>query len=585
MEKIRSTPKSVWRFLLSAAVFLAATMPFRYWCSLINVTEIRPAAALPPFFGMVFGVPGILGCAVSNLAADLLSGYSPAMSFASFPVQCLMGLLPWVLWYRIPERDGKKAGFPQMDSTAHVIKYLLIILVNSLVITLLLGVILQVFGIAMAFSQVTQVMFWNNLDFGVMLGLPLLTLAAHVRGHRFSMNERLILIFLLLATLCAVLTGIAVWGYARMMTYSRVQLWNRVYYDMALTLNVTVAAELLFLIYMERRITIPIQRLAALTGGYVQTGAETLDSERLIKACEPYAADETEVGGLARSYIRMISDLDTYMENLKAITTEKERMETELNIAARIQADMLPSPKLLLREQGQFNISAMMIPAKEVGGDFYDFFMIDADHLALVMADVSGKGVPAALFMVVAKTLMKNRAQMGDSPAQVLANVNEQLCEGNEAELFVTVWLAILELSTGKGIAANAGHEHPVLRRADGSFALVRYRHSPAVATMEGLRFREHTFELHPGDSLYVYTDGVPEATNGAGEMFGTERMVGALNENPDAEPALLLRTVMDAIDGFIGDAPQFDDITMLGLKYLGRDGGEGGTKNAGDED
>ena len=149
----------------------------------------------------------------------------------------------------------------------------------------------------------------------------------------------------------------------------------------------------------------------------------------------------------------------------------------------------------------------------------------------MVMADVSGKGVPAALFMVIAKTLIKNSAQAGEySPSKILGDVNEQFCEGNEAELFVTVWLAILEISTGKGMAANAGHEHPVLKRKDGQFKLIQYRHSPAVATMEGLRFKEHEFELNAGDSLFVYTDGVPEATNKDEELFGTDRSLEALN-------------------------------------------------------
>jgi sigma-B regulation protein RsbU (phosphoserine phosphatase) len=186
------------------------------------------------------------------------------------------------------------------------------------------------------------------------------------------------------------------------------------------------------------------------------------------------------------------------------------------------------------------------------------------------MADVSGKGIPAAMFMMTAKTLLKNRTMAGGSPAEILEDVNRQLCEGNDAELFVTVWFAILEISTGKGLAANAGHEHPVIRRANGEYELVVYRHSPAVATMEGMRFKEHAFELYSGDSLFVYTDGVPEATNAAEELFGTDRMLAALNREADARPKELLRNVRDDIDAFVADAPQFDDITMLGLYYEG---------------
>ena len=154
----------------------------------------------------------------------------------------------------------------------------------------------------------------------------------------------------------------------------------------------------------------------------------------------------------------------------------------------------------------------------------------------------------------------------------MLTEVNNQLCEGNEAELFVTVWLAIIDLNTGKGVAANAGHEHPAIRRKDGKFELIEYKHSPAVATMEGIRFREHEFELHPGDTVFEYTDGVTEATNAHNELFGNDRLINALNIDPDAEPEIILKNVRSEIDRFVADAPQFDDITMLGFRYNGKE-------------
>ncbi|MBR3629132.1 MAG: PP2C family protein-serine/threonine phosphatase [Oscillospiraceae bacterium] len=272
-------------------------------------------------------------------------------------------------------------------------------------------------------------------------------------------------------------------------------------------------------------------------------------------------------------YVQIFNSVKQTAERMRS-EKEKQRIGAELNVATKIQADMLPSIFPAFPERSEFDLYASMNPAKEVGGDFYDFFMIDDDHIALVMADVSGKGVPAALFMVIAKTLIKNHAQIGDySPSKVLAHVNEQLCEGNEAELFVTVWLAIVEISTGKGLAANAGHEHPALRHSDGKFEMVKYRHSPAVATMEGMRFKEHDFQLLPGDTLFVYTDGVPEATNAEDELFGEERLVAALNANPSALPKELLTNVRAAVDAFVGDAPQFDDLTMLGFTYYGSEG------------
>ena len=249
---------------------------------------------------------------------------------------------------------------------------------------------------------------------------------------------------------------------------------------------------------------------------------------------------------------------------------KKERIESELQLAKNIQASALPHTFPAFPDRSEFDIYASMTPAKEVGGDFYDFFLIDDDHLGLVMADVSGKGVPAALFMMVSRALIRSNLLNGVGPAKALEQANEQLCEGNEAELFVTVWAAVLEISTGKGVAANAGHEHPALRRANDRYELQVYRHSPAVATMEGMRFKEHDFQLNPGDSLFVYTDGVAEATNAQNELFGGERLIDSLNVDPEAKPETVLSNVMHGIDVFVAEAEQFDDITMLCLKYNG---------------
>ncbi len=279
---------------------------------------------------------------------------------------------------------------------------------------------------------------------------------------------------------------------------------------------------------------------------------------------------KNEIERLAESFSSMVTELDRYMEEYRVVTAEKERIGAELNVATHIQADMLPRIFPAFPDHSEFDLYATMTPAKEVGGDFYDFFLVDDDHIALVMADVSGKGVPAALFMVIAKTLIKNRAMLGGGPAEILSSVNDQLCEGNESELFVTVWLAIIEISTGKGVAANAGHEHPAIKHKDGTWELVVYRHSPAVATMEGIPFREHEFEISAGDELFVYTDGVAEATDKNDELYGTDRMLEALNGCASDDPKEYLAAVKKGIDDFVGDAPQFDDITMLGFTYRG---------------
>ncbi|MGN0318337.1 MAG: SpoIIE family protein phosphatase [Lachnospira sp.] len=317
--------------------------------------------------------------------------------------------------------------------------------------------------------------------------------------------------------------------------------------------------------WFGKSIVQPISKIQMSAQKFVESSHGQEDPEKIFFE-NPEIRSEDEMQALSESLITMASDLKTYMKNLMLETKEKERIGTELSLATQIQADMLPSIFPAFPDRKEFDIFATMTPAKEVGGDFYDFFLVDEDHLAMVMADVSGKGVPAALFMVIAKTLIKNRAQMGGTPAEILTDVNNQLCEGGEPELFVTVWLGILEISTGKGMAANAGHEHPVIKRKDGDYELVVYRHSPAVATMGGIRFKEHEFELNVGDTLYVYTDGVPEATNEHNELFGTDRMLEALNNNKELPPDKLLLEVKKSIDAFVGDAPQFDDITMMGL-------------------
>lgn len=274
----------------------------------------------------------------------------------------------------------------------------------------------------------------------------------------------------------------------------------------------------------------------------------------------------TVAAAVYMSMVIMQDQMEKYEQEHETAT----RMGAELNMATAIQASQLPRLFPAFPNRPEFDVFASMTPAKEVGGDFYDFFLVDDDHICLVMADVSGKGVPAALFMMVSRVLIKSHLQNGESPGEALENVNDQLCEGNEAELFVTVWVAVLQISTGKGIAANAGHEHPALRRAGGQYELVTYRHSPAVATLEGIPFKEHAFELHPGDSLFVYTDGVAEATDANNELFGPERTLEALNRNPDAMPEEVLANVMDGINTFVAGAEQFDDITMLCLKYNG---------------
>ena len=247
---------------------------------------------------------------------------------------------------------------------------------------------------------------------------------------------------------------------------------------------------------------------------------------------------------------------------------EKERIETELDMARQIQAGVLPKNFSAISDNLDVDIYASAEPAKEVGGDFYDFFMVDDNHLCLVIADVSGKGIPAALFMMDAKSILKNNVLLGLSPAEALRKTNETICASNEMGMFVTVWLGILDLSNGKLVASNGGHEYPVLRRAGAGFELIKDKHDLVVGVMDFVKYREYELQLQPGDALFVYTDGVPEANNAHEELFGFERLVEALNRDPDTPPKQLLATVRRAVQDFAGDAEQYDDVTMLCVEY-----------------
>ena len=250
---------------------------------------------------------------------------------------------------------------------------------------------------------------------------------------------------------------------------------------------------------------------------------------------------------------------------------ESSRLETELTMASPIQADMVPNIFPAFPERGEFDIYASMNPAKEVGGDFYDFFLVDDDHLCMVIADVSGKGVPAALFMMASKIILANNAMLGKKPAQILTDTNASICSNNREEMFVTVWLGILELSTGKLTAANAGHEYPVLTDAEGRFGFVKDKHGLVIGGKEGIRYSEYELELKPGSKLFLYTDGVPEANNEKEELFGTDRLLRALNEKKDTSPEDILSRVRGAVDVFVNGTEQFDDLTMLCLEHKGK--------------
>lgn len=250
---------------------------------------------------------------------------------------------------------------------------------------------------------------------------------------------------------------------------------------------------------------------------------------------------------------------------------ERQRISTELDVATRIQADMLPCIFPAFPERPEFDIYATMNPAKEVGGDFYDFFMVDETHLAIVIADVSGKGVPAALFMVIGKTLINDHTKPNVDLGNVFSEVNELLCKSNSEGLFITAFEGVLDLATGEFQFVNAGHEMPFIAKSGGVYEPHKLCPGFVLAGMEDMKYQSSSITLAPGDKIFQYTDGVTEATNAAHELYGMERLTDILVKNTSKSPAELLPIIKADIDVFVGEAPQFDDITMLCVEYFGK--------------
>ena len=338
-----------------------------------------------------------------------------------------------------------------------------------------------------------------------------------------------------------------------------------------LLLLITIVLAALSVLFSHRYLIRPLNHLTDIAESFVaqqKSGTLELD-KRMIEMPKHDSGDE--IGRLYHTVRQMEQSIFDYIQDLTKITSEKERIGAELSVATRIQASMLPCIFPAFENRTEFDIYATMTPAKEVGGDFYDFFLVDDDHLALIIADVSGKGVPAALFMVITKVLLKNSAQSGKSPKEIFEDVNANLCANNPIDMFVTAWMGILEISTGKLICSNAGHEYPALCRANGNYELIRDPHGLVLACMDDSTYQNYELQLSPGDTLYVYTDGVAEAMDSENQLFGTDRMLASLNKNIDAKPVNLLSRVKEDIDAFVGETPQFDDITMLVIRYMGK--------------
>lgn len=630
------------RVVLSAVIFFAVALPFRSLLNLIpGITEIRPANMIPPVLGLIWGPAAAFGISIGNLISDIVSGSNLFICVTGFIANFFYAYLPYKLWYSFKVMEDDVT--PTLGSVKKIIKYVYVILIDSLVVTGVLSFIFETAGFSPS-SASYRLLFFNNFDFAVLLGVPVLifiekfqidyyipqsqrnkkgsyliydfllfavaisgavwfvisTLAQDIlqqritliflaisifamigyslkpfnfnniqqkhasRDVKITIKTKVTIGFMMLAVIFIAFIGVV--AYNSQTSHNTLSKWNYVYMVIGIAINITFAVAISFLWYVERNIVIPLEMLSDSAKEFATGHA---DSNEMLKPNYIRINTGDEISSLAQSFNTMMSDIVEYMTNLKEITAEKERIGAELNVATHIQTSMLPCIFPAFPERDEFDIYASMHAAKEVGGDFYDFFVTDDNHLAVVIADVSGKGVPAALFMVIAKTLIKNHAQAGLNPAKVFEITNNQLCENNDAGMFVTAFMGILEIDSGIFTYVNAGHNPPLVSQGGEAAHWLSSKRGFVLAGFEGTKYHEQKINLNSNDSIFLYTDGVTEALNFQEELYSEKRLIElfSVNKLHMKTPGNALNVVSNDIKKFADGAEQADDITMLMLK------------------
>lgn len=551
-------------FLFGFVVFLAVSLPFVQYLHVGHYTEVRPAAAFPPVFGLLFGFWSALGCATANLVCDyFVSGYSPAVCFWGFWLQLLFGTLPIYLWRYL---KGGKLKFNHSD---RFIKFVAVITVNGLVNTVLCAFMLHVLAGIGLISVTTMTILFNNVVMGLLLGIPIILLYSFIMdklNHRKrSINERFTWELLIFGLLSADMVGVAVYLVEHYKTNDDLfYLWKTVYFFSGIDLFVFILAIYFVLRLIERRVTVPLEMITDVAKEFIGSSKDADACHAIAEKCEPLTKNDGEIGYLAKTVKNLVINIDNSIDELVQVSAEKERIKLELSIATKIQNNMLPSIFPPYPSRTDIDLYASMTPAKEVGGDFYDFYFTDENTLVLLIADVSGKGIPAAMFMMTAKTMIKSLAETGIPVDEVFNQVNAKLCEVNEAGMFVTAWMGEIDLRTGVLSYVNAGHNPPLIKKGCGNYEFLKARRGLVLAGLEGVSYRKNEVQLMPGDRLFLYTDGVTEAVNGDGQMYSENRLLETVNSCGQAKSQTVCERIRQSVDDFVGGEEQFDDMTML---------------------
>ncbi len=547
-----------------------------------EAVQIRPASALGPVLGLFFGLPGILGCASANLVSDALhEGTTPFMLVIYFAIQVMYDGLPRWLWYALNRNAAQP--YLRFESAAQTALYMVLSLVDSVCVC------------AAGFASIgappdrvpTYVVYTlNNMWMLLYVGLPLLFAlersplvsrpphwirVPYRSVKQANLTQRLVIVFTIASTLLLLVVSLGINFFASGSADFSV-IVNTMYVAVAVLAVPVFLPMFAFLGFVERHFTRPIEVLANDQETFIQrmeADAEQGRRDTKIAVNECGTKPRHEVADLFASTNKMRTDLVGFIERLHAVTSEQQRAAAELDIAAQIQMGAVPHDFSSFTERFALDIAGYMRPAREVGGDFYDAFEVGEHGVAFVIGDVSGKGVPAALFMMRAQSLLRQYLLEADDLGTAFTLANRQLCERNDAMLFVTAFACVVDTATGEVRYANAGHNPPVLRLG-GKQSYLKCRPGLVLGAMDVVKYREGQFTCSPGDGLLLYTDGVSEASNSAQEMFGEDRLLEALeraDELGSGEGVLAgadggegpTALVAPALDSAVSDAPAAD--------------------------
>lgn len=554
--------------------YFVSSIPFIDFMRLSATTEVRPYCVLPFLMSLVYGLPGALGTAIGNIFSDMYyGGMDYKIYILGFSFQLIYGYGGAWVWNYLRRNDSDKF---KLDKVKKLAQYLILIFFDSLIIAVMVWITLHqcynldFYGIGFVST------FLNHIIFFVILGIPFFTTYSSIRqkkiikkykttnSYLFSINEKFILFLLLISSIIAIFFSICAYiFFSSYEIYDTTTKWSYVYFISGAALYICLWPSLIILYFVEEYISKPLEEMSLIGINFGSKNSISEETSSIKETVKHYIKYNSEIGALARSFDNLSDKIDEYIIKLTNISKEKERVSTELKIASEIQQGALPEPI----QFDQIELYALMDPALEVAGDFYDYFKIDDHKFGFVIADVSGKGVPSSLFMMISKIIIKNYLLSCSTPGEALTKANSELYHNNKAEMFVTVFCGILDLDSGVLQYTSAGHDHPIISRKGENFTIMDNRTGFVLGALDDITYKDNELHLDHGDVFFVYTDGIPEAANTSHEQYGFDRMLEVMNSKKDQNITEICTALLNSIDEFQGEGNQFDDITVLAFR------------------